>query len=171
MTGPTVARMTVDEPRITDLSVLGLEEFKAVNQTFLDGDSRYESLPHQTDGELRRRIWNVRNGNLRRVLEDFPTDDPLVDQCANLMHAVAGRHFFPDANHRTAIVLLRRLLRQNGIDPGDWSIERTERVRRESQGGRKDIRPVRLDTLYVRDALFDVWRDYFEDVFAERRQE
>jgi len=48
--------MTTDEPRITDRSALEPEDFKAVNQTFLDGDSRYESLAHQTDEELRRRI-------------------------------------------------------------------------------------------------------------------
>ena len=56
MTGRSAAKMAQDEPRITDLSVIGPEEIKAVNQTFLDRDSRYESLAHQTDEELRRRI-------------------------------------------------------------------------------------------------------------------
>ena len=110
----------------------------------------------------------MRNGDLRRVLGDFPTDEPLVDQCANWMHAVAGRHFFPDANHRTAIVLLRRLLRQNGIDPGEWSIERTKRAQAGSHRVRTESPPVRLDTLYARDALFEVWRGYLEDVLAEK---
>lgn len=80
------------------------------------------------------------------------------------MHAVVGRHFFPDANHRTAVATLRRLLRENGIEPGDWPIERTGRALEESHRVRREIPPVRLDTLYVRDPLFDVWRRFFEDV-------
>lgn len=80
------------------------------------------------------------------------------------MHAMIGKHFFPDANHRTAVAMLRRLLRENDIEPGDWPIERTERAVSESHRARRDIPPVRLDTLYVRDGLFRVWRRYFEDV-------
>jgi len=160
--------MTTDEPRITDRLALEPEDFKARNQAFLVDDAHYDVLSHQNRRDLSNRIWSVRNGDLRRVLGDFPTDEPLVDQCANWMHAVAGRHFFPDANHRTAIVLLRRLLRGNSIEPGEWSIERTERARTESHRVRREIPPVRLDTLYARDALFEVWRGYLEDVLAEK---
>lgn len=71
---------------------------------------------------LRNRIWNVRNGDLRR------------------------------------------LLNENGIEPGEWPIERTERALAESHRVRREIPPVRLDTLYARDPLFDVWRRFFEDV-------
>lgn len=160
--------MKPEGSRITDLSALEPENFKARNQAFLDGDTHYDVLSHQTRHELRNRIWRVRNGDLRRVLDDFPTDEPLVDQCALWMHAVVGKHFFPDANHRTAVVLLRRLLRENGIDPGEWPIERIKRARKNSQRVRREIPPVRLDTLYERDALFSVWREYFEDVLAAR---
>lgn len=161
--------MKPDGPRITGLSAVEPENFKARSQAFLDGDTHYDVLPHQTRHELRNRIWNVRNGDLRRVLDDFPIDEPLVDQCALWMHAVVGNHFFPDANHRTAVVVLRRLLRENGIGPGEWPIERTGRARERSHRVRREIPPVRLDTLYERDALFSVWRDYFEDVLAARR--
>lgn len=154
----------MDAPRITDVSALEPENFKFRNAAFLEGDTHYDVLPHQTRRELQDRIWNVRNGDLRRVLDDFPTDEPLVDQCALWMHAVVGKHFFPDANHRTAVALLRRLLRENGIEPGDWSIERTEQARDESHAVRRELPPTRLDTLYERDALFEVWRQYFEDV-------
>lgn len=156
--------MCSDKPRITDLSALEPENFKFRNTEFLMGEAHYDMLAHQTRQDLRRRIWNVRNGDLRRVLDEFPTDEPLVEQCALWMHAVVGKHFFPDANHRTAIALLRRLLRENGIDPGQWSIERTERARDESHEVRREISRVRLDTLYERDELYEVWRRYFEDV-------
>ncbi|WP_255194091.1 Fic family protein [Natronobeatus ordinarius] len=129
-------------------------------------DSHYDVLPHQTREELRRRIWNVRNGDLQRVLDGFPTDEPLVEQCALWMHAVVGKHFFPDANHRTAIVLLRQLLRDNGIDPGEWPIERTKEARRESHEVCREIPPVRLDALYERDELYGVWKRYFEEVLT-----
>lgn len=162
--------MEATSPRITDLSMLGPENFKRRNQAFLEGDTRYDRLQHQTREELRNGIWSVRNGDLRRVLDDFPTDEPLVDQCALWMHAVVGRHFFPDANHRTAMALLRRLLRENGIDPGKWPVERTERARAESHRVRGEVPPVRFDTLYERDALFDVWRRYFDDVLGAARE-
>lgn len=161
--------MAVEEPRITDLSALEPEDFKARNQAFLVGEARYDVLPHQNRRGLSNRIWSVRNGDLQRVLEEFPTDESLLDQCALWMHAVVGKHFFPDANHRTAIALLRRLLRSNGIDPGEWSIERTERARAESNRVRQEMPPIGLDTLYERDELFRVWRRYFEDVLTVGR--
>ena len=71
-------------------------------------------------------------------------------------------------NHRTAVALLRRLLEENGIDPGDWPIERTKRAREDSHEVRREIPPVRLDTLFERDELFEVWRRYFEDVLDDR---
>jgi len=55
------------------------------------------------------------------------------------MHAVAGEHFFPDANHRTAAATLRRLLRENGIDPGEWPVEETEQALVESHRVRREI--------------------------------
>lgn len=45
------------------------------------------------------------------MIEKFPTDRPLPEQCALWMHAVIGKHFFDDANHPTAVALLRKLLR------------------------------------------------------------
>jgi prophage maintenance system killer protein len=156
--------MCDDQPRITDLSSLDPENFKFRNTDFLTGDTHYDMLPHQSREELRRQIWNVRNGDLRRVLDEFPTDEPLADQCALWMHAVVGKHFFPDANHRTAMALLRRLLRENNINAGDWPIERIEQAREESHEVRQEIPSVRLDTLYERDELYEVWKRFFDDV-------
>lgn len=150
--------------RITDLSSLDPENFKFRNTEFLTGDSHYDMQPHETRQKLRRQIWVVRNGDLRRILDEFPTDKPLIEQCALWMHAVVGKHFFPDANHRTAIALLRRLLRENGIDPGNWPAERTRIARDESHEVRRELPQIRFDTMYEHDALYEVWERYFEDV-------
>ncbi|AHZ21983.1 hypothetical protein E6P09_07665 [Haloferax mediterranei ATCC 33500] len=155
-----------DTFQITDLSALRPENFKLRNTKFLMEDSlHYDVQTHESRQQLRHDIWVVRNGDIKRVLDDFPRDEPLLDQCAFWMHAVVGKHFFPDANHRTAIALLRQLLVENGINPGKWSPERTRQARDESHRVRREIEPIRLDSLYVRDELWEVWKRYFEDVF------
>lgn len=157
-----------DKPRITDLSSIEAENFKFRNTEFLKSDQHHYDNPHDASFlEQRRDIWRVRNGDLRRVLDEFPTERPLIEQCALWMHAVVGKHFFDDANHRTAIALLRKLLRDNGIDPGQWPTERVEQARDESHDIRKEIPPVHLDTLYEKDELYDVWYRFFTDVLPE----
>jgi len=88
---------------------------------------------------------------------------PLKAQCAGWMHAVVGKHFFRDANHRTAVALLRRLLDANGIVYADWSLDRLKEAREKSHRVRREIERVRLDTLYKKDALYDVWFEFFTD--------
>jgi len=83
------------------------------------------------------------------------------------MHAVVGKHFFEDANHRTAIALLRKLLDDNGIDIDPWPTERVMQARDESHAVRRKIPPVRLDTLYEKDDLYRVWYRFFTDVLPE----
>ncbi|GGM66395.1 hypothetical protein J2752_000172 [Halarchaeum rubridurum] len=151
------------KPRIRDLSSIEPENFKFRNTEFLKGDTEYEQTGRESFRELRHQIWNVRNGDLQRVLDDFPTDDPLNEQCAGWMHAVVGKHFFPDANHRTAIALLRKLLRENDIAYGVWSIDRLREARKESHRVRREIEPIRLDTLYQKDELYGVWKRFFDD--------
>jgi len=156
------------DPRITDLSSIEAENFKFRNTEFLKSDQHHYDNPHDASFvEQRRDIWRVRNGDLRRVLDEFPTDRPLIEQCALWMHAVVGKHFFDDANHRTAIALLRKILRDNGIEPGGWPAERVVRARDESHEVRKNIPPVHLDTLYETDELYDVWHRFFTDVLPE----
>lgn len=151
-------------PRITDLSSLEPENFKFRNTEFLkDDDHPYETGLGRPDEDLHRRIWNVRNGDLRRVLDEFPRDEPLRGQCALWMHAVVGKHFFPDANHRTAVALLRKLLSENEIAYKRWSPDRLRQARKESHTVREEIESVRLDTLWRRDRLYEVWLNFFED--------
>ena len=154
----------VDWPRIRNLSVLEPENFKYRNTQFLQDDAQpYDAGQGRPDDALRRQIWNVRNGDIRRVLTDFPTDEPLREQCASWMHAVVGKHFFPDANHRTAVALLRKLLDVNDIEYRPWSLGRMQTARVKSHRVRREIAPVRLDTLYRRDERYEVWFEFFKD--------
>lgn len=153
-------------PRITDLSAIGPESFKIRNTAFLDDPDE----PYELRGEYdrtRQYIWSTRNGSLRRLLREFPIDEPLVDQCAHWMHAVVGKHFFRDANHRTAMFVLRRLLRANEIELGNWPEQRVAEASRESHRVRYEIESVRVDSLYRRDELFEVWRRFFEEVLSD----
>ncbi len=52
-----------DLPRITDLSSLEPENFKVRNTAFLLGDSHYDNIYNESQTELRRQIWGVRNGD------------------------------------------------------------------------------------------------------------
>jgi hypothetical protein len=80
------------------------------------------------------------------------------------MQAVVGKHFFPDANHRTAAAILRAILSQNGIQPGHWGPSKTYRTQKESHKVRKEHPPITLADIYQRDPLYEVWRRYFDDV-------
>ena len=155
-------------PRITDLSSIEPENFKYRNTKFLkDDDLHYDNPRGLSFTEQREAIWRVRNGDLNQVLETFPTDRPLVEQCALWMHAVVGKHFFEDANHRTAIAMLRRLLVDNGIEVDSWPTDRVMEARDESHKVRQEIPPIQLDTLYEEDELYDVWLRFFTDVLGD----
>jgi len=157
-----------DSSRITDLSSIDPENFKYRNEKFLLNRSLHYDNPHDRSiSEQRDDIWRVRNGDLDRVLEEFPTDRPLPEQCALWMHAVVGKHFFEDANHRTAIALLRKLLADNDLDVDPWSTDRVRAARDDSHAVRQDIPPVRLDTLYEKDDLYRVWYEFFTDVLPD----
>jgi hypothetical protein len=157
-----------DYPRITDLSSIDPENFKVRNTEFLKADTHhYDNPRNKPFSDQRAEIWRVRNSDLARVLGEFPTDRPLPEQCALWMHAIIGKHFFEDANHRTAMAILRRLLRENGIDAGQWPTERVKRARDESHDVRQKTPPIRLDTLYEKDELYDVWLRFFTDVLPE----
>lgn len=152
-----------ESPRITDLSALDAEDFKIRNTKFLRGDTEYEQTGNESFEDLRHQIWVTRNGDLRRVFYQLPLEWPLHEQCAGWMHAVVGKHFFPDANHRTAVALLRRLLDENGIEYAPWSLDRLEEARKESHTVRREVETVRLDTLYRKDRLYEVWLQFFND--------
>jgi hypothetical protein len=152
-----------DWPRITEVT-LEPENVKYRNTQFLLDDGQvYETGLSHSQQELRKRIWRVRNGDIRTLFQRFPTDEPLREQCALWVHAVVGKHFFPDANHRTAVATLRKLLADNGITYASWDPDRLEVAREESHTVRREIDAVELDTLYRRDELYEVWLAFFTD--------
>ena len=152
-----------DSMRIRDFSFLDAEDIKLQNTQFLeDPDHEYTRLGYDSPNRLRREIWRVRNGDLRTLLRQFPHEEPLVDQCALWMQAFVG--VFPDANHRTAVVLLREMLGENGIPPGSWPPARTRLARKQSHDVRARLPPITLATIYERDALYDVWYNFFDEI-------
>lgn len=149
--------------RMTDISGMRPRDVRRANLEFLKrDDSDYDIPPGQTKLGTRKVIRRVSDGDLARLFDDFPENNPLEEQCALWVHAVAGKHYFPDANHRTAVATLRELLSQNGLKeyvvwPGDSLIEAT----RQSKEVRQEV-SISLDTLYRRDVLFEHWLRYFE---------
>lgn len=156
--------MTDDHFRITDLSNLSPSDIRNANLNFLSmSGSEYDIIPGTTKLRTRKEIQRVAESDLDRLFTDFPIDEPLQQQCAHWFHAVAGRHFFPDANHRTAVVTLRELLAQNRLDSHvNWpqdpliqSVKRSKKIRRKTS--------ITSDTLYRRDELFDHWLGHFSE--------
>jgi hypothetical protein len=151
-----------DWPRITDLSGISEENIKYRNTEFLNADGHpYEVGWDYSRQELRRKAWNARNGDLRKLMRRFPTDVPLRRQCAHWVHGLIGVHLFPDANHRTAVATLRQLLSQNNISYEEWDQDALSETREESHDVRQQVN-VTMACPYQRDALHDLWYEFFE---------
>lgn len=150
---------------ISDVSFLDAEDIKQRNTVFLERDHPYDILQHQTPQQVRAEIWRVRNSDLRELFRRFPFDEPILEQCALWMHSMAGKHFFPDANHWTGIVTLREILRENGYEPGKWPIIRTQAAIKRSKRICRNL-TIDLGNLYEKDPLYEIWQLYFYDVLA-----
>jgi hypothetical protein len=109
------------QEKISDLNKIDAETIKQFNyERYLDVHDDY-GLIDQSHEKTKRRIWNVKDFELRRVIDEFPICEPLVQQCGHWVRAICGKHFFPDANHRTAMASLNALIRLNGIQvPQQW---------------------------------------------------
>lgn len=150
--------------RIVDLSYFSAEDIKFRNTKFLFGDGPYRIKHYESRGDTKAKIWRVRNGDIRKLLRRFPRDCCLRRQCAFWMRAWTGKHLFQDANHRTAIALLRELLDHKGLRRKErWPVERTQQAIRESKLERPE-RTYPLDRLYKNDAHFWTWWFYFVDI-------
>ncbi len=147
---------------MTDIDVLYVtpEDFIRTNLEFLS-TSEYDVV--ETSLKTRKQIKRVSRTDIRRALDSFPLDDPLQSQCAHWMHAFAGKHFFPDANHRTALATLRATLRQNGVEVGRWPQELTEETVERSKQARRNL-DIDMSNLFKEDDMYAVWLDYFEEV-------
>ena len=130
------------------------------NLTFLS-DSEYDVV--ETKLKTRKRIKRESEDDLQRAIDEFPYDEPLHDQCAYWMHAFAGKHFFPDANHRTALATLRATLRENGIEVDNIPRKKTVETIKESKRIRRNL-DIDMGSLYNEDEMYELWKDYFEEV-------
>ena len=155
--------------RITEIN-LDVDDVIQTNMEFFrDEGQEYEDAHAFTHLDVRRKIKldEGKRNDLSKVIDDFPTDEPLASQSALWMRALVGLHFFPDANHRTAMATLRGMMKDNGIEPfrpfgevEDMTVDvldRSKKLRREEVN-------VDMGNYYERDRLYDVWFDYFEKV-------
>lgn len=158
--------MTGDEwPRITDASVIEPEDIKGRNHRFFKNPDHPYDVPADFETFTQNKIGVVRNGDLNRVIRGLPKDVPVHQQCALWVRALVGKHFFPDANHRTAMLTLWFLLDENGIDPPNWPGEQIANTVYNSKVVRRDIEIVTLDNLWERDELHAVWCQHFVRMF------
>lgn len=165
-------RIVGTAPQITHIP-FDAEDIKFRNTKFLDDSMNHDmvqyDIPDQsTYQEVRGEIWRVRNQDLRKLMRRFPLTLPVKMQCGLWMRALVGRHFFRDANHRTAIALLRDLLEENGLKQPPWPTARSRQAIKESKKVRKHMKnhstSVTLDTLYEYDRLYWVWWKHTVDV-------
>lgn len=156
--------VTGESRHVTDLSVVDSAGLKELNTTFLDdGAFRYGYVDGSRE-QTERRIHNVKDYRLDRFVREFPRTEPLCCQCAHWMRAVVGLHFFPDANHRTAMSSLYVVLDRNGLAPdGEWPFDWVDVAVTRSKLLRGYHCDVRFDTLWERDELYLHWLRYFRD--------
>jgi len=160
-----------DEPRIERVTVSVGDVIQTNMRFFRDENFEYEDPMSYTSLETRRKVKldKGERHDLDSVIDSFPLDEPLVSQSALWMHALVGIHFFPDANHRTAMATPKKILEDNGIEFNKSVAqfdERTEAARNASKEERKKL-DVDMGNYYEKDSLYEVWRKYFEDVFGQ----
>ena len=160
-----VGHSPATQKHLSNFQEIDPEDIKWRNRRYLmNRDHRYD-LNNESRQAVNNSISSVRNGDLNRVMTEFPDAEPLVDQCAHWVRAIAGLHFFPDANHRTAMSTLNTALVLNGINRIEWSGDRYQIAIFRSKLLRRFIVDVRFDTLWRRDELFQNWQRYFVEEF------
>jgi hypothetical protein len=153
---------------ISNLSKMDAETIKQFNfKLYLDTGKEYGLVDYSHE-KTKRRIWNVKDFELHRVINEFPIYEPLVQQCGHWVRAICGKHFFPDANHRTAMASLNALLKLNGIQvPQQWPGREIGRTVLKSKFIRNFVVDVRFDNLWKRDELYWLWHRHFRNLFYD----
>ncbi|WP_058995935.1 hypothetical protein [Haloarcula sp. CBA1127] len=164
--------ITVPSPRITDLSALSQITIKKQNSEFFHRDDTY-TIEERDLRRGRRQIWGVKMWKLQRLLAEFPKIEPVTAQCAHWMRAIVGLHLFPDANHRTGMATLGRLVLSNDIIDVDhpWPGEPEEigKAVLLSKFHRHLASKVNLSSLWRRDTLYWHWYQYFDYLLNDVR--
>ena len=164
----TISNDTFPDPDwcLNDFSNLDGETIKALNFDIIENSVEEYGWVDGSPEKTRQRIGNVPETDLHRLMREFPTHEPLPQQCAHWLRAIAGLHFFPDANHRTgmnSLSVLYNTLSDESLPIGPD----IERVVLESKIARHLLSNIRFDTLWKRDALYDVWHRYFRLVLCD----
>lgn len=156
-----------DDWRLCDFSALDSQVVKETNQDIRESGSAYGWV--QGDRELtKQRIDNVKKKDIRRIIREFPTNEPLPSACAHWVRALVGLHLFPDANHRTATNTLEYVLIESGL-PGERVVQPDiARYVLHSKYIRTFQADVRFNTLWEEDELYQLWYRYFSKSFMER---
>ncbi|GAB3686501.1 hypothetical protein GCM10028857_18650 [Salinarchaeum chitinilyticum] len=155
--------------RITDFESLDPTVVKIINREFLEDSSNDYGWVREDRDLTESRIMNVKGYQLNRVMREFPRFVSLPRQCAHWMRAIVGLHFFPDANHRTGMATLYALLDANGVAPdnGSWPGSEIDKAVLYSKILRGLVTPVRFDTLWLCDELYQHWEQYFRRLFYD----
>jgi len=152
--------------QIRDTDVLDAETIITFNFDRYEQDTY--GLVRGSHATTKQRIGNVSEGDLNRVIREFPTNEPLIQQCAHWVRAISGLHFFPDANHRTAIGSLRALLALNGVEmPEEWPGRELDRTIIKAKFVRNFVVDVRFDNLWRKDELYQLWHRHFRNLFLD----
>lgn len=162
--------VTLSPNRITELIELDPEDIKWRNREYFENpDHRYDFGTFLSHDQVDHRISVVRNGDLNRVMNEFPRDEELSKQCAHWVRAIVGLHFFHDANHRTAMATLNTLLQLNDIERFEWGEEDDRYMTAifKSKLIRKHVINVRFDNLWSKDELYLLWHRYFATRFYD----
>lgn len=153
--------------RITDFSGIDAETIKQFNfERYQDPEDKY-GLVQESREKTVQRIWNVADCDLNRVMREFPRNEPVVQQCAHWVRAMTGKHFFPDANHRTAMGSLRAILELNQITPPRWPGRELDRMILKAKFIRNFVVDVRFDNLWQKDELYHLWHRHFRNLFYD----
>jgi len=153
------------ENPVKKLSAFGIKR-RNLNFYTDPGHSYQGSQPRQ---DVRHLIMVTRNGDLREVMRRMP-DQPVHKQCAYWVRAIVGKHFFPDANHRTAMLTLDYLLNESGITPPVWPGPKKEvqRTIYDSKIVRRDLVDVTFENISEKDELYNVWCQHFYALFTAK---
>lgn len=152
--------------RIKDTRGMDAETIIAFNFDRYEND--HYGLVHGSRADTKQRIGNVSESDLDRVIREFPLNQPLIQQCAHWVRAISGLHFFPDANHRTAIGTLRGLLFLNDIiRPDGWPGRELDRTIIKAKFIRNFVVDVRFDNLWQKDELYQIWHRHFRNLFLD----
>ncbi len=148
---------------INEISISPQKIIKRNLDIMKDSDMEYDRIGDPL--KTRKNIKSRNNQkNLQKVIDNFPFDENLPSQCSFWMHALVGKHFFPDGNHRTAILTLRGILKANNIEP--WEIKEKEitNVVKKSKKARRNL-SINMGNIYQKDRLFNVWKEYLDKYY------